>query len=209
MSDFIKDCVVVVAYFVAIISIGLAQRSKSRSVEGFALGNRNIAWWAVLASIIAAEISAATFLGAPGEGYEKLNWTYAQLAIGTVLARIFVSFVFIPIFYKQGVVSIYEFLGERFGGKTRAFASFTFLITRILGILSQEYTIWTAFIGSTFVTMATHGIYQDTVQRMLTAKNRNQSAFATIMSGIFDLPIAAACFLIPSCRCLAASERET
>ena len=60
----------------------------------------------------------------------------------------------------------------------------------IKGILSEEYTVWSAFIASTFVTMATHGIDQDTVQRMLTARNRYQSAFATIASGICDLPIS-------------------
>src|SRR6201999_3252380 len=57
-------------------------------------------------------------------------------------------------------------------------------------ILTNEYTIWAAFIASTFVTMSTHGIDQDTVQRMLTAKNMRQSAFATILSGLVDLPIA-------------------
>src|SRR3954465_775157 len=91
------DAVVLVLYFAMIMGIGLSQRSKSGSVEGFALGDRQTPWWAVLASILAAEISAATFLGAPGEGYANRNWTYAQLAVGTILARIFVSFVFIPI----------------------------------------------------------------------------------------------------------------
>lgn len=312
-QSYLIDGLVLLAYFAAIIGVGLSQRSKSGSVEGFSLGDRQIAWWAVLASILAAEISAATFLGAPGEGFAKRNWTYAQLAIGTVLARIFVGFVFIPIYYRHGVVSIYEFLGTRFGPLTRRLASATFLLTRVLamgtrlyvsaiivvlavamfrggkevtpdekfwlyagavvfvtlltavyttvggiraviwtdfiqvGVLvaslaftipfllgkidggwaaiaaqikppvffdtvppldgettgawltrmfSMEYTIYAAFIGSTFVTMATHGIDQDTVQRMLTAKNRKQSAFATILSGVVDLPIVSAFILI-------------
>jgi Na+/proline symporter len=63
-------------------------------------------------------------------------------------------------------------------------------------VFTAEYTIWAAIIGSTFVTMSTHGIDQDTVQRMLTAKNRKQSAFATILSGIIDLPIVSAFILI-------------
>lgn len=311
-SSLILDVLVLLAYFGAIIGVGLSQRSKSDSVEGFALGDRQIAWWAVLASILAAEISAATFLGAPGEGYAKRNWTYAQLAIGTILARIFVSFVFIPIYYRHGVISIYEFLETRFGRFTRRLASATFLITRVLamgtrlyvsaiivvlavqlwsgrpvqphekfllftgalvlvtlltalyttvggiraviwtdfiqvGVLisalaftiffvlgkiqggwatvaehiqtpvffdmlpmkegegfgawlarmfSEEYTIYAAVLGSTFVTMATHGIDQDTVQRMLTAKNRRQSAFATIVSGLVDFPVVSAFILI-------------
>lgn len=301
---FFWDVLVLLLYFTVILVIGLSQRGKSGSVEGFTLGDRQTPWWAVVASIIAAEISAATFLGAPGEGFEKRNWTYVQLAIGTILARIFVSAVFIPVYYKHGVISIYEFLQTRFGPVTRKAASITFMITRVLAmgtrlyvsaiivvlafemlsgrhavqmekfwlftgalvlvtlltavytsiggiraviwtdfiqvgvlvaavgfaivflvgkidggwtaiaghikapaffdwgapngqldftyILTNEYTMWAAFIASTFVTMATHGIDQDTVQRMLTAKNRRQSAFATILSGIVDVPIVSA-----------------
>lgn len=307
MGQYWLDGVVLLAYFAVIMGIGLSQRSKSDSVEGFALGDRQMPWWAVLASILAAEISAATFLGAPGEGYSNRNWTYAQLVIGTILARIIVSYLFIPLYYKHGVVSIYEFLGNRFGPKSRKLASATFLVTRVLAmgtrlyvsalvvviaveamygnvsseqkfwlfagavilvtvmtslytaaggiraviwtdfiqvgvlvaslgftipfllskipggldtvmqsvqapvffdtapirtgegtfewikrILGNEYTIYSAFIASTFVTMATHGIDQDTVQRMLTAKNRKQSAFATIASGLVDLPVVCA-----------------
>ncbi len=306
------DIVVLLAYFGIILAIGLSQRSKSDSVEGFALGDRQTPWWAVLASILAAEISAATFLGAPESGYKERSWVYAQFAIGTILARIIVSFLFIPVFYRHGVVSLYEYLGTRFGPRSRSWASMTFLVTRALAmgarlyvsaiilvlaweigvgrpvgpwekfwifsgavvlvtvmtaiyttvggiraviwtdfiqvgvliaalgfsvwyliaklpggwdalgahikepyffdfakpkqpdfttwdwiknILTSEYTIWAAFIGSTFVTMATHGIDQDTVQRMLTAKNRRESAKATILSGIVDLPVVG-CFIL-------------
>ena len=304
------DAAVVVAYFAIILGIGLAQRSRSNSVEGFTLGDRQTPWWAVLASILAAEISAATFLGAPESGFENGNWTYAQFSIGTILARIIVSFLFIPLFYRQGVVSLYEYLGTRFGPHSRRWASATFLITRVLAmgtrlyvsaiilviawqfavgrpvgpwekfgifaaavilvtaltalytsvggiraviwtdfiqvgvlvaalgfsiwfllvklpsgwttatehmkaplffdfakpaspgawawiknVLTSEYTIWAAVIGSTFVTTATHGIDQDTVQRMLTAKNRRESAKATILSGLVDLPVVS-CFIL-------------
>lgn len=308
---YLLDVVVILAYFGLIIGIGLSQRSKSGSVEGFTLGDRQIAWWAVLASILAAEISAATFLGAPEAGYSRQNWSYAQFAIGTVMARVIVSFLFIPVFYKHGVISLYEFLETRFGPATRKLASFLFMFTRVLAmgtrlyvsaiilvlgvamwqggavdantkfwlyagavvvvtvmtaiytsvggiraviwtdfiqvgvllaslgftipyllgkipggwdtvgdviknpvffdfakpsetgawawfknVFTSEYTIWAAIIGSTFVTMSTHGIDQDTVQRMLTAKNRRQSAFATILSGLVDLPIVSAFILI-------------
>lgn len=310
-ASFLLDAVVLLAYFAVIIGIGLAQRSKSGSVEGFALGDRQTPWWAVLASILAAEISAATFLGAPESGYVKGNWTYAQFAIGTILARIIVSFLFIPLFYRHGVISLYEFLETRFGPRSRTWASATFLVTRVLAmgtrlyvsaiilvlgwqlmrgtpvgawekfwifagavllvtlltalyttiggmraviwtdfiqvgvlvaalgfsifflltkipggwstaaqhiqepyfwnfakpatepgvwawvknVLTSEYTIWAAVIGSTFVTMSTHGIDQDTVQRMLTAKNRKESARATILSGFVDLPVVG-CFIL-------------
>lgn len=133
------DALVLLAYFAIIIGIGLSQRSKSGSVEGFALGDRQIAWWAVLSSILAAEISAATFLGAPESGYSRRNWSYAQFAIGTVMARIIVSFLFIPIFYRHNVISLYEFLETRFGPVTRKFASITFMVTRVLAMGTRLY----------------------------------------------------------------------
>ena len=305
---YLFDAIVIFAYFALILGIGLSQRSKSGSMEGFALGDRQIAWWAVLASILAAEISAGTFFGAPGEGYALRNFTYVQLMLGYLLARVVVSAVFIPAYYRHGVVSIYEFLGTRFGPVTHRLSSGVFLITRLLAsgtrlwvptmiiviiwhlqnpgltispstefwltavalvlitlltavyttlggiraviwtdvlqiivlvfalgfsliyllshipggwsgatalltgpndlkvidlgtqeglgfwgnvkhILEQEYTLWAAFLGSTFVTLATHGTDQDMVQRMLTAKNKRQSAVATMLSGLADIPI--------------------
>src|SRR5215213_4119706 len=63
------------------------------------------------------------------------------------------------------------------------------------GILESEYTIWAALLGSTFLTMATHGTDQDMVQRMLTAKDHLRSRLALILSGLADVPIVL-CFLL-------------
>ena len=302
------DVAVLVLYFLVIVGIGLWMGRKNQGMDDFALGGRSIPWWAVLASILAAEISAGTFFGVPGDGYALRNYTYIQLIVGYLLARVIVSAFFIPAFYKHNVVSIYEFLGTRFGPGTRHGASGVFLLTRVLAsgarlwvptillvllwhlaypnskleqwdefqltgvallfvalatafytavggikaviwtdviqilvlfcaigfslsyllghipggwagatarltgphdlqvwdhglsserslwgnvkhVLESEYTIWAAFLGSTFVTLATHGTDQDMVQRMLTAKNPRQSAVATILSGLADIPV--------------------
>jgi SSS family transporter len=133
------DGLVVLLYFTAIITIGLRAGREDQSMRSFAIGDRNIPWWAVLASILAAEISAATFLGAPGEGYEKRNFTYAQLALGTVLARVIIAGVFIKPFYDFRVISIYEYLALRFGARTRNAASVVFLVTRALASGTRLY----------------------------------------------------------------------
>src|SRR5205823_13071617 len=90
---------VIVVYFVVVISIGLYRGRGDETMEGFAIDDRNIPWWAVLASLLAAEVSAGTFLGTPGEGYGLRNFTYVQLAIGTIIARVIVSYVFIKPYY--------------------------------------------------------------------------------------------------------------
>ncbi|MDD5350932.1 MAG: hypothetical protein PHQ12_12040, partial [Chthoniobacteraceae bacterium] len=64
----------------------------------------------------------------------------------------------------------------------------------VRGVLESEYTIWAALLGSTFLTMATHGTDQDMVQRMLTAKDHMKSRLALILSGLADLPLVF-CFL--------------
>ncbi|PWU10279.1 MAG: sodium:proline symporter [Verrucomicrobia bacterium] len=303
------DALILFLYFGLIVGIGLYAGRNNKTLRDFALGGRSIPWWAVLASIVAAEVSAATFLGAPGEGFATRSYAYAQLAIGTILARFLVAFLFIAPYYRYRVQSIYEFLNIRFGPWTRNTASFIFLITRVLGMgvrlylggvifvvilrylwpevpitwisyfwgilavtllttlytaiggikavvwtdliqatlmvgamifafftlvrdipggwatvhqqteglkaigmfhtgwdttksfgsafahmLEQPYTIFAAILGSTFLTMATHGTDQDMVQRMLTAENSTKSRLSLILSGLVDIPLVL-CFL--------------
>lgn len=155
------DGAIIVLYFALIIGIGLYKGRGDTSIEGFATGNRSIPWWAVLASILAAEISAATFLGAPGEGYALRNFTYAQLAIGTIVARVIIAYVFIKPYYDFRVVSIYEYLNIRFGTRTKDAASAVFLVTRALASGTRLYVAAIVFVlGYEMVTGETLDIWQ-------------------------------------------------
>src|SRR5437867_1352988 len=133
------DTGVLLLYFVLIISIGLYMGRKEENLKDFALGGRAIPWWAVLASIIAAETSAGTFFGTPGEGFALRNYTYVQLALGTILARILVSYIFIKPYYDYKVYSIYEYLTARFGVPTKNAASAVFMFTRLLASGARLY----------------------------------------------------------------------
>src|SRR5438128_8879876 len=133
------DCLVLFLYFFIIIAIGLRMGRKEESLHDFALGGRRIPWWAVLASIVAAETSAATFFGVPGEGFALRKYTYIQLAFGTILARILVSYIFIKPYYDYKVYSIYEYLTARFGVGTKNAASAIFLVTRVLASGARLY----------------------------------------------------------------------
>ncbi|MDD5201196.1 MAG: sodium:solute symporter [Terrimicrobiaceae bacterium] len=138
-TGLLTDGLIILVYFVIVVGIGLYKGRGSKSMEGFAVGDRNIPWWAVMASILAAEISAATFLGAPGEGYAQRNFTYAQLAIGTILARFLIAYIFIKPYYDFRVVSIYEYLLIRFGRRSKDAASAVFLLTRALASGTRLY----------------------------------------------------------------------
>src|SRR4051812_4745035 len=133
------DTGVLLLYFVVIIFIGLRMGRKEDNLEDFALGGRRIPWWAVLASLIAAETSAGTFFGTPGEGFSHRDYTYLQLAFGTIIGRILVSFIFIKPYYDYRVFSIYEYLTARFGVGSKNAASAVFMITRLLASGARLY----------------------------------------------------------------------
>jgi Na+/proline symporter len=79
------DAAVILAYFVIIVGIGLYAGRKNDTLQEFALGGHKIPWWAVLASIIAAETSAATFLGTPAEGFKTLGFAVLVSQVSTCL----------------------------------------------------------------------------------------------------------------------------
>jgi solute:Na+ symporter, SSS family len=133
------DSSVLLLYFVVIIFIGLRMGRKEDNLEDFALGGRRIPWWAVLASLVAAETSAGTFFGTPGEGFSHRDYTYLQLAFGTIIGRILVSYIFIKPYYDYKVFSIYEYLTARFGVASKNAASAVFMITRLLASGARLY----------------------------------------------------------------------
>lgn len=126
------DGIIVVAYFLVITAIGLYMGRREKSLHDFALGGRQMPWWAVMASIIAAETSAATFLGAPGEGYDKRSLAYVQLVMGVILGRVLVGYVFLKPYYTYRVYTVYDYLGVRFGPLSKNFVSALFLLMRTL-----------------------------------------------------------------------------
>src|SRR4030095_10846228 len=67
------------------------------------------------------------------------NYTYLQLAIGTIIARILVSYIFIKPYYDYKVFSIYEYLTVRFGTSTKNAASAVFMMTRLLASGARLY----------------------------------------------------------------------
>jgi SSS family transporter len=128
----LADAAIILLYFVAIAGIGLYMGRREESLKDFALGGRRIPWWAVMASIIAAETSAATFLGAPGEGFEKRSLAYVQLTLGVILGRWVVGTVFLKPYYDYKVYTVYDYLAIRFGPRSKSFVSALFLVMRTL-----------------------------------------------------------------------------
>src|SRR2546421_673785 len=132
IDGLLVDGVIILVYFVVITAIGLYMGRREESLNDFALGGRRVPWWAVMASIIAAETSAATFLGAPGEGYKARSIAYAQLVVDLIHGRVLVGYVFLKPYYTYKVYTVYDYLAIRFGEWSKNYVSALFLVMRTL-----------------------------------------------------------------------------
>ena len=124
------DWIVLVLYLSLVAGVGFWVGRGQKDSDDFLLGGRSIPWWAALMSLVATEISAATFLGAPEQGYRR-DLTYLQFAIGSIAARFFLANYFITVYYQAGVTTVYEFLAERFGTTTQKTTAGLFLFGRL------------------------------------------------------------------------------
>jgi SSS family transporter len=125
----VLDWLVIAIYLAFVAGLGLWIGKRQKGVEDFFLGGHSIPWWAALLSLIATEISAATFLGAPEQGYTR-DLTYLQFAMGSITARFVLATVFITAFYRYKVYTVYGLLLQRFGLATNATCAGVFLLGR-------------------------------------------------------------------------------
>lgn len=123
------DWIVLVITLLAIISYGLYKSRTSHNLDGYFLSNRSLPWGLVLLSIMGTQASAITFLSAPGQAYTD-GMRFVQYYFGIPLAMIVICIFFVPIFSKLKVYTAYEYLENRFDGKTRTLTSFLFLLQR-------------------------------------------------------------------------------
>lgn len=127
------DLTVIVAYVVGCTILGARLGASSGGgLKGYFLGESNIPAWAVMISIVATETSAVTFLSVPGIAFRG-DMTFLQLALGYIVARILVTWLLLPAYFKGEIYTAYQVLALRFGGATQKAASVLFLITRTLG----------------------------------------------------------------------------
>ena len=121
--------IVILIYLLSLPLIGYFTKRKIKNAEDYFLGARNIPWWAVAFSIVAAETSTLTFISVPGLSY-LANLTFLQVVAGYILGRIIVAFFFLPAFINGKLSTSYQFLENRFGKRLRKAASVSFLFTR-------------------------------------------------------------------------------
>lgn len=127
------DWAVLAAYMVMLIVTGWwISRGKHDDATDYFLAGRNMPVWAVICSIVATALSAATFIGAPQITYAgNLSYLASHVIISATIAVLFVGFFFIPAFYANNVTTIYELLEVRMGRGAKQAASAMFMIGQV------------------------------------------------------------------------------
>jgi SSS family transporter len=123
------DYLIIALYLAGITLFGLRFRKKQRSLRDYFLAGRDIPWWAIALSIVAAETSTLTIISVPGIAYDT-NFTFLQLVMGYVVGRVVISFVLLPHYFRGDLYTAYELIERRFGRGLRSLTAGLFLLTR-------------------------------------------------------------------------------
>lgn len=125
------DALVLGAYVLGTLLVGLWVGRHTRSAADYMLGERNVPWWLILFSIVATETSTVTFLSIPGFAFDR-DCTWLQLPLGFVLGRFAIVLLLLPHYFDGEVFTAYELLARRFGAATKRTAAVLFVVTRSL-----------------------------------------------------------------------------
>lgn len=273
------DLAVILVYLIGITFFGARFRRTQKDLRDYFLGGRRAPWWAIALSIVSAETSTLTIIGTPALSFAG-NLGFLQVVFGYLLARLVISFLLLPHYFRGEMFTAYELMERRFGPGLRKLTAGTFLLIRslaegvrvfaisivisvILGtgevasillivaltlfytfeggmtaviwtevvqmclyifgaavslavilqhlpggwpeaaalasaagkfqvfdfgfewagtFFTQTYTFWAGIIGGCFLTTASHGTEQLMVQRLLAARNQNESRAALLAS---------------------------
>ena len=123
------DLTIIALYLAGITLFGLRFRKRQRSLRDYFLADRNIPWWAIALSIVAAETSTLTIISIPGLAYDT-NLTFLQVVFGYLVGRVIISLILMPHYFRGDLFTAYELIERRFGRRLRSFTAGLFLITR-------------------------------------------------------------------------------
>jgi len=178
------DYSVVVVYLVATVAIGLYFSKRQKTIEDYFVAGRSAPTWAVAISAIATGLSAISYLGVPAWVYEndiQLNAAIILLPFSMLL----VIYLFVPVLARMRLLTIYEYLEQRFDVATRSVASALFLVLRggwlAIGIFAQSALLATisgiplwaciaivgALTGVAVLAYGVGGVHWDTVAHKL------------------------------------------
>jgi SSS family transporter len=130
------DLIVIVAYMSGVTLFGWYFGRKQKNIRDYFLSDRDVPWWALAGSIVATETSTVTFISVPAFAFaangrgEGGNLTFLQLVTGYMIGRLVIVALFIPLYFRGELFTVYQVLDRRFGGSVKRTAASLFLVTR-------------------------------------------------------------------------------
>jgi SSS family transporter len=125
------DWAIIVVYLAGITWFGARFRRRQKSLKDYFLGGRTAPWWAIALSIVSAETSTLTIISTPGLAFGG-DLGFLQVVLGYLVARIVISLLFLPHYFRGEMYTAYELIEIRFGPRLRRVTAATFLVVRAL-----------------------------------------------------------------------------
>jgi len=132
--------ILTVAVYIAVLFVVAYLSGRKADNAGFFTGNRRTPWYMAALAMIGAAISGVTFISVPGSVAAD-SFSYMQMVLGFTVGQMVVAFVLIPLFYKMKVVSLYEYLDDRFGVGSHRTGAWFFFISKSLGAALRVYVV--------------------------------------------------------------------
>lgn len=131
------------SYFLLLFVLSSITSKKVDSKAYFGAGRR--APWPVVAfGMLGASLTGLSFISVPGNVLRQ-NCYYFPMVLGFVAGYILIAQVLLPLYYKKGLCSIYEYLEERFGRHSKRCGAAFFILSRLLGTAVRLYAIILVF----------------------------------------------------------------
>lgn len=129
--------IILVAYFAALMIMAY-YTSRKADTDTFFTGNRQSPWYLVAFGMIGTSLSGVTFVSVPGKVYTE-GMAYFQVILGYIIGYIVIAQVLMPLYYRLNLVSIYEYLRDRFGIVSYKTGAAFFILSRTLGSAMRLY----------------------------------------------------------------------
>ncbi len=123
------DGVVMVAYILGIVFIGSMFARRQKTAADFFLANRSFKWLPIALSVIASDLSAISYMGAPAMSFQH-DLRYALSILILPFAVLIAIYTVLQVFYRLQIFTVYEYLERRFHVSIRLLAALLFLLTR-------------------------------------------------------------------------------
>jgi len=128
--------IVIAAYFVLMLLVS----ALSRRGGGDFFGIRQSSWPMVAIAMIGACMSGVTFVSVPGM-VATASMSYLQMCLGFMAGYIVIAFVLMPLYFRLGVVSVYEYLNHRFGIGSYRTGAWFFFVSKLLGASVRFFVV--------------------------------------------------------------------